>query len=36
MTDLTIHNYSFLISIDKAKLDIDAIHEFLSTKLIGA
>ncbi|MES2649004.1 MAG: GNAT family N-acetyltransferase [Bacteroidota bacterium] len=32
MTDLTIYKEAFCISTDKSKLDIDAIHEFLSTK----
>ena len=32
MTDLTIYKEEFCISTDKRKLDIDAIHEFLSTK----
>lgn len=32
MTDLTIHKNEFSISTDKSKLDIDAIHDFLSTK----
>lgn len=32
MTDLTIHKEHFSISTDKAKLDVDSIHEFLSTK----
>ena len=32
MTDLTIHKDEFCISTDKTKLDIDAIHEFLSTE----
>ncbi len=32
MTDLTIYNDEFCISTDKTKLDIDSIHEFLSTK----
>lgn len=29
---ITIHKNQFTISTDKAKLDINAIHEFLSTK----
>jgi GNAT superfamily N-acetyltransferase len=32
MTDLTIHHNGFCISTDKAKLNVDSIHEFLSTK----
>jgi GNAT superfamily N-acetyltransferase len=32
MTELTIHNNGFSISTDKAKLDVDSIHHFLSTK----
>jgi len=32
MTHLSIKKDGFLISTDKSKLDIDAIHEFLSTK----
>lgn len=32
MTDLTIYKGEFCISTDKAKLDLDSIHEFLSTK----
>ncbi len=32
MTALTIHKGGYCISTDKTKLDIDAIHEFLSTK----
>jgi GNAT superfamily N-acetyltransferase len=32
MTDLTIYKEAFCISTDKGKLDVDAIHEFLSTK----
>lgn len=32
MTDITIKNDDYLISTDKKKLDIHAIHEFLSTK----
>ncbi|MCO4294250.1 GNAT family N-acetyltransferase [Solitalea sp. MAHUQ-68] len=32
MTELTIYNNGFTISTDKQKLDIDSIHEFLSTK----
>ena len=32
MTDVTINKNEFYISTDKTKLDIDAIHEFLSTK----
>ena len=32
MTDLTIHKNEFCISTDRSKLDIDSIHEFLSTK----
>lgn len=32
MTDLTIYKDEFCISTDKTKLDIDSIHEFLSTK----
>lgn len=32
MTELTIHKGAFCISTDKGKLDMDAIHEFLSTK----
>jgi N-acetylglutamate synthase-like GNAT family acetyltransferase len=32
MTDFTISKNSYLISTDKSKLDIDSIHEFLSTK----
>jgi len=32
MTHLSIKKDDFLISTDKSKLDIDAIHEFLSTK----
>jgi GNAT superfamily N-acetyltransferase len=32
MENLTLYNGEYCISTDKAKLDIDAIHEFLSTK----
>ncbi|WP_158856757.1 GNAT family N-acetyltransferase [Lunatibacter salilacus] len=32
MTDISIKKDEYLISTDKEKLDIDAIHEFLSTK----
>lgn len=32
MTDLTIYKEDYCISTDKGKLDIDAIHEFLSTQ----
>ncbi len=32
MKDLTIYNGEFCISTGKGKLDIDAIHDFLSTK----
>jgi GNAT superfamily N-acetyltransferase len=32
MTQLTIYDNEFCISTDKAKLDIDSIHEFLSTR----
>jgi hypothetical protein len=32
MTELTIYKDKFCISTDKVKLDIGAIHEFLSTK----
>lgn len=32
MTALTIHKEAFCISTDKGKLDLDAIHDFLSTK----
>ena len=32
MTDLTIYKAEFCISTEKGRLDIDAIHEFLSTK----
>ena len=32
MTDLTIYKAEFCISTDEGRLDIDAIHEFLSTK----
>lgn len=32
MTDISIKRDAYLISTDKRKLDIDAIHEFLSTK----
>jgi len=32
MTDLTIYKDEFCISTDKTKLDVDSIHEFLSTK----
>lgn len=32
MTPLTIHNNQFTLSTDKSKLDINAIHAFLSTK----
>lgn len=32
MNEITAHRDEFSISNDKAKLDIDAIHEFLSTK----
>ncbi len=32
MTTLTIHQNEFYISTDKTKLDVDSIHEFLSTK----
>ena len=32
MTDFKISKEGFYISTDKRELDIDAIHEFLSTK----
>lgn len=32
MKDLTIFKSNFCISTDKARLDVEAIHEFLSTK----
>lgn len=32
MTHVTIYKDTFCISTDKTKLDIDSIHEFLSTK----
>ena len=32
MTDITLHKGEFSISTDKSKLDVDSIHEFLSTK----
>ena len=32
MTDVTIYKNEFCISTDKTKLNIDSIHEFLSTK----
>lgn len=32
MADLTIYKDEFYISTDKTKLDVDAIHQFLSTK----
>lgn len=32
MTDLRIYKDEFCISTDKTKLDIDSIHQFLSTK----
>jgi len=32
MTDISTRKDTFLISTDKRKLDIDAIHDFLSTK----
>ncbi len=32
MTEITIYKNGFCISSDKTKLDVDAIHEFLSTK----
>lgn len=32
MKKITIYKDGFCISTDKAKLDVDAIHEFLSTK----
>lgn len=32
MTDITLYKEQFCISTDKAKLDINAIHEFLSAK----
>lgn len=32
MTDITLYRNGFCISTDKKKLDIDSIHEFLSTK----
>jgi GNAT superfamily N-acetyltransferase len=32
MADLTIYKDEYCISTDKTKLDIDSIHEFLSTK----
>lgn len=32
MTDITIYKDNFCISTDKSKLDIDTIHQFLSTK----
>lgn len=32
MTDLNIYRDEYCISTDKTKLDIDSIHEFLSTK----
>ena len=32
MTDITLHKGEYSISTDKSKLDVDSIHEFLSTK----
>lgn len=32
MEDITIYRDKFCISTDKAKLDVDSVHEFLSTK----
>ena len=32
MTELTVYKDQFCISTDKERLDVDAIHEFLSTK----
>ncbi len=32
MTDLDIHKDKYCISTDKAKLDLDAVHNFLSTQ----
>src|SRR5690606_8634407 len=32
MTTLTVYKEEYCISTDKAKLDVDSIHEFLSTK----
>lgn len=32
MKDITIYKDQFSISTDKSKLDVDSIHEFLSTK----
>jgi GNAT superfamily N-acetyltransferase len=32
MTALTIYKHEFCISTDKTKLNLDSIHEFLSTK----
>jgi GNAT superfamily N-acetyltransferase len=32
MTDVTVYQNEFCISTDKTKLDIDSIHQFLSTK----
>jgi GNAT superfamily N-acetyltransferase len=32
MNDITIYKAEFCISTEKGKLDIDAIHDFLSTK----
>ncbi len=32
MNELTTHKNQFCISTNKSKLDIDSIHDFLSTK----
>lgn len=36
MTDITLYKGKFCISTDKTKLDVDSIHEFLSTKAYWA
>ncbi|UOU97980.1 hypothetical protein MUU74_15980 [Chryseobacterium daecheongense] len=36
MTDITLYKGKFCLSTDKAKLDIDSIHQFLSTKAYWA
>ncbi|GAB0157467.1 GNAT family N-acetyltransferase [Chryseobacterium sp. Alg-005] len=36
MTDITLYKGKFCLSTDKTKLDIDSIHQFLSTKAYWA
>lgn len=36
MTDITLYKDKFCLSTDKTKLDIDSIHQFLSTKAYWA